>query len=209
MSVSASALLRLPAAFLLAAVTALAGPAAASVEEDAAAFVTQLGNRLIAVLETPSGEKRHAAFAQWLHESFDLELLAERALGPYRSLASGSELAAYRQAFVGYIEVVYEDRLDMFVGYRFDVKKTRAMSDRDVIVRTRVTGPDGAHQVVDFRLGRGDDDSFQVFDIAVEGLSMLRTQREEFGAVIQRDGMAGLVERLRTQTDSVLSLNAE
>ena len=63
-------------------------------------------------------------------------------------------------------------------------------------MRTTISDPAGKPIVVDFRV-RPDGDSFKVIDVVVEGLSMLKTQRDEFSSVIQRNGLDGLINSLQ------------
>ena len=192
----------LPAAFarrkaLLAvlAVLLVPAPAAAGIEEEASAFVDERGQALIAIMEQSRGQGRRDAFAAWLEETFDLDALALLALGSYRSSAPPEELAAYLPAVKRYVVAVYEDRFDAFSGFAFQVLRARGLSAADAVVRARATGPQGAAHIVDFRL-RGGEAGFRVLDVAIEGLSMLKTQRDEFAAVIRRHGLAGLIARL-------------
>lgn len=172
----------------------------AGVEDDASVFVGDHGTELIEILDLPQGPDRRDQFQTWLDATFNLEALANLALGPYLGTATDHQMRAYEEAFARYIVVTYEARFDTFSGYNFNVMRARPMGDNDAIVRTNINGPDGNSYVVDFRVELYEDGTFQVIDVAVEGLSMLKTQRDEFSAVIQRDGIDGLIESLNERT---------
>lgn len=172
----------------------------AGIEDDASVFVDEHGNELIDILDLPQGADRRDQFQTWLSATFNLESLASLALGPYLGTASDDQMEAYEEAFARYIVVTYEARFDTFSGYDFNVMRARPMGDDDAIVRTNISGPDGTSYVVDFRVALYADGTFQVIDVAVEGLSMLKTQRDEFSAVIQRDGIDGLISSLNERT---------
>ena len=173
---------------------------------EAVAFVTEHGDEMLSILDAPRGPARRDEFGRWLDDVFDLETLASLALGPYGQGASEAQLAAYRQAFANYIIVTYEARFDAFSGYSFQVGQARPLNNQDVVVRTSVVDPAGTPTVVDFRV-RPNGSDYQVIDVAVEGLSMLKTQRDEFAAVIQRNGLDGLVASLNERTASVAGGN--
>ncbi len=182
-------------------------PACASLDEEAGAFVGEQGDQLLEILGLPAGEERRDEFAVWLTDVFNLEELASLALGAYKASATEEQLDAYDVAFADYIAVTYEARFDTFTGYDFSVTRTRPMSDDEAVVRTNIVGPQGNVYVVDFRVQQGEAGPFQVTDIAVEGLSMLKTQRDEFSAVIQRDGIDGLIEVLKDRAKEVAASN--
>jgi phospholipid transport system substrate-binding protein len=171
-------------------------PAAADVSQDAQTFVSDNGDRMIAILDEPAGAERSEHFYNWLREVFALDKLAELALGPYRQNASDEQLAEYNQAFADYIVTTYLTRFDAFTGYSFEVGQAKPMNNNDVAVRTTITDQSGKPIIVDFRV-RPTGGSFQVIDVVVEGLSMLKTQRDEFSAVIQRKGLDGLIASLQ------------
>ena len=177
-------------AVLLAAV-----PGRAGIEEDASAFVEERGLALLEIVGQPRGEERRAAFDVWLTETLALDVVALLALGPYRASASPEELVAYLPAVRRYVVAVYDHRFDAFSGYGFRVLRARGLGEADAQVRARATGPEGGAHIVDFRLRRGEG-GFRVLDVAIDGLSMLKTQRDEFAAVIRQNGIAGLTASL-------------
>ena len=170
---------------------AVASPRA-DVAEDASDFVTVEAGRLIEIMALPPGAERHGDFASWLASTFDLDHLARRALGRYLDVVTDDQLASYEEAFGAYILTTYEKRLNFFAGYEFAVVRSRTLGENDAVVRTTIRALEGGRHVVDFRIGFDDDGQYRVTDIAVEGLSMLKTLRDEFTSVIRRDGIDGL-----------------
>lgn len=177
-------------------------PARADITDNARAFVSENGDEMLGILDKPAGKQRREDFHDWLRDTFDLETLASLALGPYRQGATPEQIAAYNEAFADYIVVTYEARFDTFTGYSFKVGQARPMNNDDVAVRTAISDPSGNPVAVDFRVRQGDG-GLQVIDVAVEGLSMLKTQRDEFSSVIQRNGLDGLIASLKQRTQQV------
>lgn len=195
---------RLAAAFVLVAWSLPAVEARADDTEDAIAFVQQGGQEMLDILSAPPGQARRDEFRRWLNANFDLDTLAGMALGSYAQSATPEQLSAYDEAFSDYIVVTYEFRFDAFSDYSFEVGRGRPLGDTDQVVRTQVIDPQGKAVVVDFRV-RKQGGSFKVIDVAVEGLSMLKTQRDEFAAVIQRQGIDGLIDSLREHAAELMS----
>ena len=160
--------------------------------EEATDFVAQRAERLLAIMTLPPGPERRDSFALWIASTVDHDGMANRALGRYLDVATDAELRAYTVAFHNYIIVTYERRLETFSGYSLKVERSRALNDNDVVVRTTIWAPDGARAIVDFRIGNDNGGQWQLTDFAIEGISMVKTLRDEFAGVIRRDGIEGL-----------------
>ena len=167
-------------------------PVSAGSLEEATDFVAQRAERLLVIMTLPPGPERRDTFARWIESTVDHDGMANRALGRYRDVATDAELRAYTAAFHDYIIVTYEMRLATFSGYSLKVERSRALNDNDVVVRTTILAPDGGRTIVDFRIGNDSGDQWRLTDFAIEGLSMVKTLRDEFAGVIRRDGIEGL-----------------
>ncbi len=160
--------------------------------EEATDFVAQRTESLLDIMSLPPGSERRNVFARWIASTVDHDGMASRALGRYREVVTDAELQAYTNAFHNYIIINYERRLETFSGYGLKVKRSRALSDNDVVVRTIISAPDGGHTIVDFRISNDNGGQWRLTDFAIEGLSMVKTLRDEFAGVIRRDGIEGL-----------------
>ncbi len=69
---------------------------------------------------------------------------------------------------------------------------------KDVYVKTRIERPSGPPIKATWRV-RNTDGRLRVIDIMIEGISMAVTQRDEFAAVMRRNGIDGLLEVLRAR----------
>jgi phospholipid transport system substrate-binding protein len=78
------------------------------------------------------------------------------------------------------------------------------VGDRDVVVSTEISQASQQPVRADWRVRRYGN-ALKIIDIKVEGISMLTSQREEFTAVIQRNGFDGLLNLLRQQTEASAS----
>jgi len=65
----------------------------------------------------------------------------------------------------------------------------------EATVRTQFVRAGGQPLPIDFQM-RKTDKGWKVFDISVEGVSLVLTYRSEFDAVVKQEGIDGLVKRL-------------
>lgn len=169
--------------------------------QDAAQFIRQLGNQAIETLRTPSLtlEQREAQFRGLLSSRFDLPLIGRFVLGKYWRLATPEQQSDYLALFSEFVLQTYSARLGGYAGERMTVVGAEQASEKDVVVRTRIDRSSGPPIIADWRV-RTTDNRYRIIDVMVEGISMAITQRSEFAAVVQRDGIEGLLAVLRART---------
>lgn len=173
--------------------TMVAGPAFALDK----ATATQLVDRLVAEINRAinfggSETKLITAFENIFAQYADVNIIARSALGPAARSASSSELSAFILAFRGYIARKYGKRFQEFIGSEIVVKGTKNRGkffEVDASVRLNGITP----FAVSFRVSdRSGENLF--FDIIIEGISLLSSERVEIGALL--DARNGNIARL-------------
>jgi phospholipid transport system substrate-binding protein len=180
------------------------GAAAAGPPDGAQAFVQSLGEQALATLRTPSTtlDEREAAFRTLLRADFDIDFIARFVLGRSWNELSAEQRADYLQVFAEFVLKTYSQRLGGYSGETFVVTGSRPAGEQDVVVRTRIDRPSGPPLGADWRV-RAIDAQYKIIDVAVEGISMAVTQRQEFAAVVGRSGVVGLLETLHARVDKL------
>ncbi len=202
---------RLLGGLLLGGVLALALPAAGiapaaradSTADAARAMVETVGHKVLKTLRDPglSEQQKYDQLVQLLDGPIDLNLVARLILGRYWRTASEAQRTEYLELFRAFALHTLATRLDVFGGQDFEITGAKAVGDRDALVETRILGS-GPPIKVDWRVRELDDQSLVAIDVIVEGVSLIVTQRSEFGAVIERQGMDGLLAELRRRAES-------
>ena len=171
--------------------------------EDPSSFVKQLGDRTIAVLtnESFSAEDRMTQYRQLLREGFAVNTIARFALGRYWRAATPDIREEYLGLFQEFVLDIYSKRLNGFSGETFTIIKSQPIDETDTMVSTEISAADGPAIRVDYRV-RVHNGALQIVDVLVEGISLIITQRSEFASVINRDGLEGLMDRLRQYNNS-------
>ena len=173
--------------------TMVAGPAFALDK----ARATELVDRLVAEINRTinfggSEAKLLRAFENIFAQYADVNIIARSALGPAARSASSSELSAFILAFRGYIARKYGKRFQEFIGSEIIVKGTKNRGkffEVEALVRLKGT----TAFEVSFRVSdRSGENLF--FDIIIEGISLLSSERVEIGALL--DARNGNIARL-------------
>ena len=165
--------------------------------------VEWLGQRAIATLSRPQMtlEEREAAFRSLLRQGFDLDFIGRFALGIYWRRATPEQRADYLDLFGEFVVKTYAKRFGGYSGETMQVvRATVAGKRRDVVVETRISRPSGPPLEASWRV-RVIDNQNKIIDVAVQGVSMAVTQRQEFASVTRRLGLEGLLQILRARTE--------
>lgn len=199
---AASAMLLLPA---LSPVEMAQAQAVARVEAgQAKRFIADLGAQAINVLRADGHtiEQREAIFRDMLMRKFSMPFIGRFVLGRYWQSATIDQQEEYLALFSEFVLRNYASMLGGYAGETFEVLNAAEAGKSDMIVSSRVSGGGREPIGVDWRL-RMIDGQPQIIDVSVGGISMSITQREEYSALVQRNGMAGLIEALRARTNSL------
>lgn len=174
----------------------LAAPREAAAQ-DPRAFINTLGERAIQVLApSVSPAQRLDRFRELFSSDFDVPGIGRFVLGRYWRIATPQEQQEFLSLFQEYVARAYAARLSGFAGEPFRVTGSR-MNGAETVVSSEVvlaSGPVGLDWYVIHQDGR-----FKITDVYIAGISMKVTQRDEFAAVIQRNGgrVEGLLAQLR------------
>ena len=90
----------------------------------------------------------------------------------------------------------YSNAIEGYQGQTLKVLPSRGKQDpEDTTVRTQFIRAGGQPLPIEFHM-RQTDKTWKVYDIVVEGVSLVMTYRSEFDAVVKQEGIDGLIKRL-------------
>ena len=165
--------------------------------EKAKSFVIDIGNQAIKILKIPvdDKEKRKNELRNLLQEKFDMELISKVILGgPVVKGASDEQLKRFSEIFEIHIVQIYSSQLGTYKGQVFEVNNTE-IKNKDAFVYSTITSPDYPTTNIVWRI-RERNDIPKVIDMQVEGVSLLRTKKNDFAMILNQIGLKGLIEKL-------------
>ena len=126
---------------------------------------------------------------------FDFTKTTRLAVGMYWKDATADQRTALVREFKTLLIRTYSAALTAKPVQSIEVKPVKmADGDTDVTVRTEVTAG-GSPFSIDYRMAKSGSD-WKVYDVSVEGASLVTTYRDNFGKTIQKDGIDGLIKAL-------------
>ena len=179
-------------------------PVAAQVQNELspqAVFIQKLGDKAVSILadKAISEETRSTQFRDMLRETFDLPTIARFVIGRSWLTSTPEQQKEYMDLFEKLVIKTYSDRFSLYTGEGFKVLSSVPETDKDTIVNSEITHPDGSPgTTVSWRV-RQSNGKLGILDVVVEGVSMSVTQRQEYSSVIQRNGgdVAALLDLMR------------
>jgi phospholipid transport system substrate-binding protein len=122
----------------------------------------------------------------------DVPTIARSALGPAARQASSAQLSAFSKAFQGYISRKYGRRFREFIGGRIEVNEARAVKSYYEVISTAYLQGESPFEVRWHVSDKSGKSLF--FNIIIEGVNMLASERTEIGALLDQRG--GDLDRL-------------
>lgn len=170
------------------------------VAADEAQFIQSLADRAITALgdQNVTLEERERRFQRLLHDGFAMSAIGRFVVGRHWKAMTPDQQAEYQSLFAAWVLKSYSSRLGGYSNQDFKIDRTAKAGQNDVYVRTRIVQPNSEPLRCDWRV-RNFQGKYKVIDIVVEGVSMLSTQRAEYGAVLRRHGPDGLIEALQVR----------
>ncbi len=166
--------------------------------QEAARFVQALGSEAVllqsAVRSEPQ-ETRIAVLRDLVRRGFNLELTSQFVLGKYWHRATARQRSEFQDLFTEYLLNSYARRIGSYHAETLDIVASHPVGSKDVLVETSVAGDDGTTNPI-WRV-RAQDGVYKIIDVSIDGVSLALTQRREFAAVINRQGLDGLLDMLR------------
>lgn len=146
-----------------------------------------------------SGNKKkiHALIEAKILPHFDFERMARLAMGKNWRDASVAQQAALTEEFRAMLVRTYAASISSIVDYKFEYKPLRMNpSDIEVMVSFEASKSGSPAIPVDYRVEK-QAAGWKVYDILVDGVSLITVYRSSFNSEIKKGGVDGLIDTLR------------
>ena len=170
-------------------------------------LIKQTADRVVSEIKTNS-EKYKEDIGQ-LYEfvdrvvlpHFDFDAMTDLALGKYENKIEPAQKPLITEEFRTLLVRTYGKALleynDQSIVYK---PMEGSIADGEVVVRTEIEQPGGFPIPLDYRLRLGDQ-GWKVYDISVDGISLVTNYRSSFARQIRKEGVDGLIKLLKERND--------
>ena len=170
--------------FILLLLLSLNSVYAKSVEPDV--FVQSTVNRASAILtKNISKEDKMNELKLIAKDTVDIKGIGLYTLGSFRKNLSESEKNEYSSLFENYFLKTFSSRLSEYTNPKIEVTDKKVLNKNYTIVNSVLVGTSERPEVkIDWRIYTKNPDNPLIRDLIIEGLSLVRTQKEEFSSIL-------------------------
>ncbi len=178
-------------------------PALAAAQETPDALVKRTTDEVLAIIkadkdiQTGNMRKIVELAEEKVLPHFDFERMTRLAVGRNWAQASPEQKAALVKEFRTLLVRTYSSSLAQYRDQAIEVKPSRVgAQDKDAVVKTAVVQRGGPQIPIDYTMEKADS-GWKVYDVTIDGASLVTTYRGTFNDQIARGGIDGLVKLLQ------------
>ena len=134
-------------------------------------------------------------------ESVDIDGVGLYTLGKYRKTLTNEQKEEYKKLFREYFLKSFSGRLVVYNDAKIAVISEEVKNEKYTIVYSKLIGTTERPEVkIDWRVYTKNPEKPLIRDLVIEGLSLARTQKEEFNSIVENSGgdISALFTNLRT-----------
>jgi phospholipid transport system substrate-binding protein len=152
-------------------------------------------------------EERRAAIRAIAHETFDFREISQRSLARHWQSRSPAERDEFIQLFADLLERSYIGQIEQYSGGEKIVYASESVEGDQALVRTRLVTKQGTEIPVEYRMHKVDA-SWLVYDVSIEGVSLVSNYRAQFDRIIRGGSYKQLAEKLKAKKDEAREADA-
>jgi len=140
-------------------------------------------------------EERVEKLKDIARETVDIEGIGFYSLGAHRKSLTSDQLTEYKRVFAEYFLKSFASRLAEYSNPEIEVNSKKVINKNYTIVSSTLVATEGRPEVqIQWRVYTKDSNNLLIRDLIIEGLSLARTQKEEFSSIINSND--GKIEAL-------------
>lgn len=176
-------------------------------------FVNDLGNKIIEIADNKKlnlNQKRDQMI-ETIDSVIDVDWISKFVLGRHYRAASSEQRSEFKKLYHEFMVNTYSPQFTGYNGEKFSI--TSIIKDENFYTAKCLFYPKNNEPVInlDFRVRKNSNpkinSEFLVFDIVAEGVSLIETQRSEFGTVITNEGLDKFLADLKERNKKLIEEN--
>ena len=150
-------------------------------------FIAEIVSEAKNILKESNTKKyKSKKLSEMALQTVDIKGVGFYSLGKYRKNLTDSELVKYNELFQEYFLKSFTSRLIDYSDPKIDVLSAEVLNPKYTIVKSLLQGTDKRPEVnIEWRVYTKNPEKPLIRDLIIEGLSLARTQKEEFASVIE------------------------
>ena len=155
--------------------------------------------RIVADKDLKKNEaRRRQALKKAISEIFDYSEMAKRSLGKHWNTRTGAEKKQFSELFATLLENSYAGKIESYNNEKIVYIKD-ILEDGYAEVRSKVVTAARDEFTLDYRLFN-QNGKWMVYDVIIEGVSLVSNYRSQFNKIITANGYEKLVKKLQSKS---------
>jgi phospholipid transport system substrate-binding protein len=172
--------------------------------------IRQTTDRIISLLEDPAlksetrSQERQQLIRKELDERFDWVAISRGTLGRQWTKLTPAQQQEFMDVFKLFLERVYLDRIEPYYAQldRITYRGERLVDNKYASVQAVITTTQKVDHPVEYRLQQTAPGVWRVYDVIVEGVSLVRNYRTQFEEILNRSSFQALIQDLKSRIES-------
>jgi phospholipid transport system substrate-binding protein len=164
-------------------------------------------DRVLKTLDDPElkkegrGKERRTAVRKIANDIFDFNETARRSLGRHWQARTPAERDEFVQLFSDLLERSYISKVELYGGEKIQYLGDTIDSDQ-AKVQTKLLTKGGSDIPIEYRMSRKGD-RWLVYDVIIEGVSLVANYRTQFNKIIQTSSYQELVKKMKNKQEEL------
>jgi phospholipid transport system substrate-binding protein len=162
-------------------------------------------DRVLKLLDDPAlkekPKERRTAVRKIAEDIFDFGETARRSLGRHWAARTQAEREEFVRLFGDLLERSYISKIELYGGEKIQYSADRIDGDH-ATVQSRLITKHGTEIPIEYRMLKRKD-RWLVYDVVIEGVSLVANYRTQFNKIIQTSSYAELVKRMKTRQEEL------
>jgi len=145
-------------------------------------------------------EQRRAKIRNLVRGRFDFELMAKSTLGLQWKKASKPEQERFVELYSRLLEATYVGRIEAYTDEKVTYGSEKTKGDKALVETHIVTATTDIP--IDYKLVQNSTE-WKVYDVVIEGVSLIRNFRSSYGTIVEKEGFSGLFARMESKVQEL------
>lgn len=164
-------------------------------------------DRVLEILKEPAlkspdkEETRGKQLKKVIFARFDFDEMAKRSLGVHWRERTPQERKEFVKIFADLLELSYRRKIERYTDEEIQYTKEQVDEKFGVVTTEIVSEKEGVDIPIDYKVIRRGDE-WKVYDVVIDGISLVGNYRSQFNRIIQRSSYAELVKKMRIKQET-------
>jgi len=152
--------------------------------------------------KAPNEQKRRAALKKTISNIFDYQEMAKRSLGKHWKPLKPADQKQFVGLFASLLENSYAGKIESYNNEKVIYLK-ETIDGSYAELKSKIITPKSDEFTLDYRLIKDADGRWMVYDVVIEGVSLVSNYRTQFNKIITAQGYPELVKRLQNKNNEL------